>query len=67
MSSEPCAVASAMFDGKLPHCKALIEVDSDARGTVHGCVSAVPEFFIENCAENVMPPEKNSKHVEDMA
>jgi hypothetical protein len=41
----------------LGHCLTLIDVDKEATGTVHGCVSSVLNF----CAEIAMPGEQNSK------
>jgi hypothetical protein len=64
MSGELCAVVSLILDGKLHHCKPLIEVDNDATGTVHRGVSAVPDLGSETdggvCPENGMPRKSNS-------
>jgi len=46
-----------MFDGKLPHCEALISVDSEATAAVHVCLSEASGF----CAENAMLGAENSK------
>lgn len=68
VSGERCAVNSTTLDAKqCPQCNALIEVDSDPRRAVHGYVSAVPDVCTEICAENAMPPGKNSKRAKGLA